>query len=170
MSFLRPAAQAALVRWSEVAAAGGLVAFGLWVLSAGGYVLGPLGLALTALGGVWGLIAWRRLRFLRPVGAPGVVEVDEGQISYFAPVFGGTLALADLDQVRLDAAGGRLHWRLRSTAGEALLIPVEAAGAERLYDAFSALAGIDMAALARAMAHGTGAGLVWEHPRARLGR
>ena len=170
MSFLRPAAQETLVRWSEVAAAGGLAAFGSWVFSAGGYVLGPLGLALTALGGVWALIAWRRLRFLHPVGAPGVVEVDEGQISYLGPTFGGALSLAELDQVRLDAVGARLHWRLRSAGGEVLLIPVEAAGAERLYDAFAALAGIDMAALTRAMARGRPAGLLWERPRASLAR
>ena len=76
-----------------------------------------------------------------------MVEVDEGQVGYWGPSFGGFVALADLVEVRLTEFHGTRQWRLRTASGEVLTVPVDAAGAEKLYDAFAALPGIDMAAL-----------------------
>lgn len=175
MSFVRPEARAAFWRWREVIVAGGFAGFGLWLMLLGGFLLLPLGAVTTVLAFGFGLLALRRLRFAQSGDAPGVVELDEGQISYFGPTFGGALALRELSELRLITQFGRRMWRLRQHDGQALLIPVEAAGAERLFDAFAALPGMDTAALVAALSPqeaGGGQGLtlaadsrvIWQHP------
>jgi hypothetical protein len=138
-------------RWREVIAAGGLGLFGLWLIWLGGFLLGPLGALILVLAAFWGITAWRRMRFAQGVAAPGMVEVDEGQVGYLGPSFGGFVALPDLVEVRLVTMYGRRLWRLKQADGQALLIPVDAAGAERLFDAFGSLPGMDMAALLAAL-------------------
>ena len=80
-----------------------------------------------------------------------MVEVDEGQIAYFGPQVGGAVGLPDLVEIRLITMRGRRLWRLKQSDGQAMLIPVEAAGAERLFDAFAALPGMDTAVLVAAL-------------------
>ena len=175
MNFIRPEARAALWRWREVFAAGVLAAFGLWFMLLGGFLLLPLGAVIVLLAFGLGLLALRRLRFAQSGDAPGVVELDEGQISYFGPTFGGALALRELTELRLITQFGRRMWRLRQQDGQALLIPVEAAGAERLFDAFAALPGMDTGALVaalsptrastgRAVASPSDSRVIWRHP------
>jgi len=148
---IRPEAQAALWRLREVFAAVGLAAVGLWLAALGGFVLVPLGAIVVMLAAGFGLLAWRRLRFAQGGDAPGVVELDEGQISYFGPDVGGAVALRELVELRLITAGGRRMWRLRQDDGQALVIPVNAMGAERLFDAFAALPGMDTGVLVAAV-------------------
>lgn len=137
--------------WREVMAALALGAFGLWVASRGGAILVPAGLAIGALGVAWAVTARRRMRFHREVGAPGVVEVVEGQVSYMGPVVGGAVSLDELADLRLVSLRGRRLWRLRQADGQAILIPVDAAGADGLYDAFVSLPGMDTGALVAAL-------------------
>ena len=59
----------------------------------------PAGAALVALAAGLALTAWRRLRFAQGGEAPGVVEVDEGQIGYLGPGIGGFVALLDLVEI-----------------------------------------------------------------------
>ena len=151
MSFVRPELVAALSRGREVIFGGALAAAGGWLVWLGGYFLAPLGLALLALGVGWAVLASRRLRFGQAGDAPGVVEVDEGQIAYFGPQVGGAVGLPDLVEIRLITMRGRRLWRLKQSDGQAMLIPVEAAGADRLFDAFAALPGMDTAALVAAL-------------------
>ncbi|OYX43689.1 MAG: hypothetical protein B7Z02_08205 [Rhodobacterales bacterium 32-67-9] len=167
---MRPEVAAGLVRWREVIASVAALAIGGWLVWLGGWLLMPLGAAVAVLAVAWGLIALRRLRFLRGVAAPGVVEVDEGQIGYFGPTFGGFVALSDLAEVRLAVFYGARHWRLKTTAGEVLLVPVDAAGAEKLYDAFAALPGIDMARLAAAIDRGVETLPLWRRETTALAR
>jgi hypothetical protein len=152
MTFIRPEARAALWRWREVLAAAGLAAVGLWLAALGGYILVPLGAGVMVLALGFGLLAWRRLRFAQGGDAPGVVEIDEGQVSFFGPSFGGAVALRELVELRLITMSGRRLWRLKQKDGQTLLIPVEAMGAERLFDAFSALPGMNTATLVEAVA------------------
>lgn len=171
MSFLRPAAAATLSRWSEVLVALAVLAFGGWLVRLGGYLLLPLGAVILATGAGWGLIALRRLRFQRPVIAPGIVEIDEGQVGYLGPDFGGYVALRELAEVRLIRLHGLPHWRLKQLDGQALLIPHQAEGAAALFDAFAALPGADMAAFAAALDHPADTQMVWTRaPRIRAAR
>lgn len=156
MALIRPELAAAAHRWREVAAAGAAGAAGLWIASAGGWVLMPLGGIIAAAAAVWAVNAWRRVRFAQEVAAPGLVEVNEGQIAYMGPAFGGFAALEDLVEIRLMTMRGRRLWRMKQTDGQVLLVPVDAAGAAALFDAFAALPGMDMAGLVGALDGGTG--------------
>ncbi|MGB5869673.1 MAG: hypothetical protein WBH04_05715 [Albidovulum sp.] len=164
MSFLRPEAVAVLTRWKEVGAAVAAIGFGLWLLALGGYFFVPLGAAVLVLATGWLVIALRRLRFQRPVGAPGVVEVDEGQVGYLGPNFGGYLALRELAELRMIRLQGQRHWRLRQADGQVLIIPTNAAGAEQLFDAFATLPGADMSVIAAALDGHADTQLLWTCP------
>lgn len=148
---IRPELKAVLDRWREVIAALAVVGFGLWTAAQGGYLLTPLGLVLLALGAGWALTAWRRLRFHQPGQAPGILRVTEAQIAYLGPRTGGLIGLPDLIEVRLLTLRGRRIWKLKQADGQLLHIPVEADGADALYDAFAALPGMDTAALLAAL-------------------
>jgi len=148
---IRPELAAALHRWREPLIAACVALAGLWVATRGGWLLGPVGLLIAALAAGLGLSAFRRVRFARQVGAPGVVELDEGQVAYLGPASGGFLSLRELSEIRLIAVQGRRHWRLKQSDGQALIIQVDAAGAEALYDAFAALPGIEMGRVLAAM-------------------
>ena len=156
-ALIRPEVGAALRRWREVIAAGGVAVAGLWLMRLGGWVLTPVGVGLLALALGLVVLALRRLRFWHGVAAPGVVEVVEGQISYFGPDAGGFVALPDLVELRLVVLNGRAHWRLKQGDGQALLIPAAAAGAGLLFDAFASLPGMDSQALVAALEGGPGA-------------
>ncbi|MFC3166868.1 MULTISPECIES: hypothetical protein [Paracoccus] len=151
---IRPDLRAWAARRSEVLVATAILLAGLWLALRGGWFFAALG-GLVLLVGLSLLIgAIRRLPFRRQVTAPGLVEVDEGAIRYYgAAVLGGEIALRDLAEIRLLRLKGRGHWRLRSTGGEALLVPVDAAGADLLAHAFTALPGLDMGAVSAALAH-----------------
>ena len=148
---IRPEAQRALWRWREVAAGLGLALLGLWGMRLGGYLLVPLGAAVALAGMSLALLAWRRLRFATQGEAPGVVQVIEGQVSYMGPQVGGFVSLRDLIELRLIAMQGRRLWRLKQADGQTLLIPVQAAGSEALFDAFAALPGMSSADLIAAL-------------------
>lgn len=155
---IRPEAQAALWRWREVGVGVAVLALGLWLMRLGGYLLVPLGATVALAGLALGVLAWRRLQFVTAGAAPGLVQLDEGQISYMGPQVGGFVSLRDLVELRLISLRGRRLWRLKQADGQALLIPVEAAGAEALFDAFSSLPGLSSAALVAALAPVPGSG------------
>lgn len=158
MMGVRPEVAEGAWRWREVLAACGFGAFGLWLIWLGGYVLFPAGMLVLVAAAAWGLTALRRMRFVQSVNAPGVVEVDEGQIGYLGPTFGGYVAIPDLSEVRLVTIYGRRMWRLKQADGQAVLVPVDAAGSERLFDAFASLPGMDMVALMDAIGTAGSAG------------
>lgn len=168
MSFIRPKVRQEITRWSEVAAAVGAALVGTLLMRMGGFLFLPVGALLTLLSLGWLLNALRRLSFQRPVAAPGVVEVIEGQVGYFGPTFGGFVALDDVIELRLTDFRGARQWRLKTLSGEVLLIPIDATGAEKLFDAFSTLPGIDMAALSAALNRGASTLPLWTRPAPRL--
>lgn len=132
-----------LNRWREslagvVAAALGYVWFStqtgpLWLI---GVVL-LVGGVLLAVAGV------QRARFRRGTDGPGLVQVIEGQVIYFGPDEGGTVALDDLVSLELEPGGApSAQWVVTGRLGEALRIPVDAAGADALFDVFASLPGL----------------------------
>lgn len=168
---IRPALAEQLRPWREVIAALVCLVFGIWVFAKGGYVFWPLGGSIMAVSAIWGLNARRQMRFRRTIAAPGLVEVDEGAVRFFAArALGGEIGLRDLVEVRLLVLSGRSHWRLKSADGQALLIPVDSAGAEQLANAFATLPGVDMGRFSAALqGNGPSVQTVWTRPeRARL--
>lgn len=163
---IRPELTQAFRPWREVAAAAVTIGFAIWLFLRGGYFFQFLGLVILALGVVWIISARRQMRFRRAVNAPGVVEIDEGAIRYLAPrVLGGEIPLRELVEIRMLRLSGQRHWRLKTRDGQALLIPVEAAGAETLAYAFAALPGVDMGRIAHALAEdGPPMQTVWTRP------
>lgn len=151
MSLIRPEVSEGLRKGQEVIGALGILAFGLWLVWLGGLVLMPLGLLIGALALILARQAWRRMRFAQAVTAPGMVELDEGQVGYLGPEEGGFLSLKELVELRLLRLQGRRMWRLKQADGQALLIPVDAQGADRLFDAFATLPGMDTGALVAAL-------------------
>lgn len=164
---IRPELVQKLQPWAETGAALAAVAFGLWVFSLGGFILWPIGAAIAVASALWALDARRRMRFASNASAPGLVELDEGAIRYLAPdrVLGGQIGLRELAEIRLLRLNNRKHWRLKSEDGQALLIPVDAAGAALLASAFAALPGVDMGRIAAALdSEGPAVQTLWRRP------
>ena len=151
MTLIRPEITALIWRLREVIWAALVVALGGWMIALGGYLLVPLGAVVGAVGLTLALTALRRARFEQSVAAPGLVELDEAQIGYMGPGAGGFINLPELVELRLLSLRGRRVWRLKQADGQALLIPVDAAGADRLFDAFAGLPGMDTGALVGAL-------------------
>lgn len=140
MSLLRPGAAQVLRRWREVLVALGLAALGLWWVLTGFGLVEWLGWALMTAAAALTLAGLQRLRFRRGGGGPGVVVVDEGLIAYLGPVTGGTVARSEITALALDPGGP--HWVLSQPGQPDLRIPLDAEGAEALFDAFAALPGL----------------------------
>ncbi|MGV8988635.1 MAG: hypothetical protein ACOH2H_20420 [Cypionkella sp.] len=151
MTLFRPEVTALFQRYSGAIVAGVIVLFGLWLMALGGYVLFPLGLIIGGIGATLTVTALRRVHFAQEVAAPGIVELDEAQVGYYAPETGGFLSLNELVELRILSLRGRRVWRLKQADGQALLIPVDAAGSDRLFDAFANLPGMDSADLVAAL-------------------
>lgn len=142
MSFIRPEAKAALWRWREVLIGAVLALLGTSWASGPGGLLGWVGLALVAAGTALVVIGVQRARFRISSGGPGVVQVDEGQITYFGPLTGGAAAVSDLQSLALDPTAKPAHWVLVRPGEPPLTIPVNAEGSDALFDAFASLPGL----------------------------
>jgi hypothetical protein len=175
---ISPQTMAQIHRWWEVGAVAALAALGAYWAALGGYILLPLGIALIALCIPMGLSAYRRQRFAQTVGAAGMIEVIEGELRFFAPddgrqpaAMGGFMNLPDLVELRLVHLDHHRFWRLKSQDGQALMIPVDAAGNDALFDVFASLPNMDSAALVNALsrssATGTATQTLWRRPDRR---
>lgn len=158
MSFIRPEARAAIWRWREVLAGAGIAALGLYWVVGPGALLGWVGGALMLAGVALALVGAQRGRFRGTGGGRGVVQVDEGQITYFGPLSGGMVAARELERLVLDPSARPAHWVLGQPGQPPLHIPVDAEGAEALFDVFSALPGLKTERMLAQLHGGT------EHP------
>lgn len=142
MSFIRPEARAALWRWREVLVAALVGLLGLsWIAGPGG-LLAWVGAALLLASGALLVIGLQRARFRTGAGGPGVVLVDEGQITYLGPLTGGSVAAAEIERLALDPTGKPAHWVLDRAGQTPLRVPVNAEGADALFDVFATLPGL----------------------------
>ena len=152
MSFLRPEAKALLLRWRETligARRGGARALVRADLLRRRlrprHRPHPRRVAL-AVAGV------QRARFRQGTDGPGIVQIVEGRVTYFGPWSGGGASLDRLAWLELvPVRGGAGAWVLIEEDGERLEIPVDARGAERLFDVFAALPGLDTRAMLAAL-------------------
>jgi len=160
--FLRPEAARTLTRWREVLVALAVIALGAWIAFRPGPIVQGFGYVLIAAG-AFGLIpAFRRARFQADGQGPGVVRIDEGRILFMGPLSGGTVAIRELTSLSLRRDGdGQAVWVLVEP-GTLLTIPVNAQGAEALFDAFAALPGLSAQRLLAVLSRDTaGTQRVW---------
>ena len=162
-SFFRPEAKAAVLRWREALLGVAVALVGLWWWLGPGGLLTIAAIALLLIGVALIAIGAQRGRFRGPGGGVGAVQVDEGQVTYFGPLTGGAVALRELERLTLDRTQRPVHWRLDQPGREPLLIPVNAEGAETLFDAFAALPGLRVERmLAELQGRGPQSVVIWE--------
>ena len=166
---IRPEARALLRRWGEVLATLAVAGLGVWWAMTGIGLPRWLGWATAALGAGLSFGAIQRARFTRTdiTPAPGIVELDEGEIRYLGPRGGGVVALDAI--LALSLSADSRFWLVESADGTVLVIPRAATGSAALFDAFAALPGLDMTRLLRVSAQGPAprAQVIWErttHP------
>jgi len=171
---IRPEVLAIFRRYSEVLIGLMLAGLGGWVVLRSGWFWMLIGAAVMIAGLGLAYIAWRKLAFRSKEIGPGVVEVDERQISYFSAYEGGAVSINQLAQISAvtdmrAGQAGQMHWVLEEDGGGKLVIPNSAAGADQLFDAFAALDGVDYASASRAIGAVQSETLViWSKPRAAL--
>jgi hypothetical protein len=163
---IRPEAAETILRWREAILGLAGMALGAAMMLTSVGLVALFGLALALVGAVLAMSGMRRARF--DTGddvAPGMVEVDEGQITYLGPVMGGAVALDDLTEIVFRrTATGEAFWKLVSTQAT-IYIPEGAHGAEQLLDALAPLPGFDGGRMVRAVRERTAVTVkVWSRP------
>lgn len=154
--FLRPEAVAALRRWREAALGVSVAAAGVWgIATASGVLFGVAVLAVPlGLGLLWEGI--RRARLPEGGAGPGMVEVDERQITYFGPGSGAAVSIDALTRVEIltsdaEPFASGLVWVFQTADAPPLFVPGDAVGAEGLFDALTALPGVDFSRITAAL-------------------
>jgi len=168
--FIRPELKAAAWRWREVIAAALLGALGLWwALTSSGAVkwIGWVIVAISIGVAIAGIL---RGRFRQSGQGPGVVKIVERRVGYFGPLTGGAIDLDQAAMLELEPnAKPAPHWVLSDTNGQVVEIPVNAEGAEALFDAFATLDGINMQATVDVLSRrSTERVVVWQKERRLL--
>lgn len=165
---IRPEAAAALRRWREVLTGAGVIALGLyWIIVSGG-LLFWIGWVALAIGAALVVAGIQRARFRMGGGGAGIVTVVEGRVTYFGPLSGGVIDLDSLEQLSIDHSAKPAHWLMHQPGQPPIAIPVNAEGADALFDIFAALPGIRTEYLLRQMHEGGDhATVVWRTERLR---
>ena len=114
-----------------------------WAMASFGFMRWmAFGLVLVCL--FLAFAAFQRARFASKGQGVGVVEIDEGIISYLTAYTGGQVEIEALTSVILiPAQNGAAHWQLDAPGQTALTIPLNAVDAEKLFDVFVSLDGIE---------------------------
>ena len=165
MSLIRPEIRARLWRGRELWVGLGLAALFLRgaMLSFGVTRWVAAALALAAIG--FAVAGWRRMRLRPETEGLGVVETDEGRITYWGPLDGGTVDLDALAELAIDHRSVPPAWVLVSAEGRALHIPVTAGGQDALLDALETLPGLSDRQLLAARAKPEGRHRLWSRSR-----
>ena len=170
MEIIRPEVLSGFVRFRDAIAGVAVSLLGIyWALgSSGGLAI--VGVSLAVAGALLVFAGIQRGRFRTGAGGPGVVMVDEGQVTYYGPREGGSAVISDLIRVELDpSAEASPEWVLHQLGLRPLRIPTNAEGAEALFDVFSGLEGMQtekmLAALEKTRSHQVE---IWRSSRATL--
>lgn len=166
MSFIRPEVHAAILRWREALVGAGILVLGLyWVLGVTPGLLTWIGYLALFLGTALVLAGLQRGRARVGGGGPGVVQVVERRIGYFGPLNGGLVDLDAITSLSLDPSEHPRHWVITHEGGPALHIPVNAEGADALFDTFASLPGLSPGRVASTLKQeGAGPIVLWRRP------
>lgn len=145
---LRPGARTALARWREALIGAAVALAGVWGAMTQTGVTFYLSVPAVAVGLALMWEGVRRARLPQGGGGPGVVEVDERQITYFGPGGGAAVSIDALTRVEIvtnDAGpfGSDLYWVFEAEGAAPLFVPGDAVGAGAIFDALTALPGVD---------------------------
>lgn len=160
---IRADAKEALWRWREVAYALGVGCVGVyWVTTYFG-ILQIVGYAVTCIAILLAVVGIQRGRFRNSATGQGVVTYIEGQVTYFGPYSGGMIAIDDISAIRLEKSGKTKAWMIEQPAQPAVMIPVDAQGADQLFDVFAALPGLKIEYMLSKLSHDReGSVLIWQ--------
>ena len=171
MSVFREDAVKEVRRWLEPAflALGlPLAVYWLWLgFTRPSYFYLGLGVVLALIFGSLLYLALIRLRLSGGGEGAGIVEVRERSIVYFSPHLGGDVSLEGLSKIALSPnKSGSYNWILYAPEQRPLIIPFAAQGADRLLHAFSALPGLSLERLNKALrADRNVMHIVWQRPQ-----
>ena len=157
MPLFRPEAMQTLRRWREPSVIAVLFAASIWLLwqaiVQSSWISGAIGLAFAAAVGSILYVSYMRARISGDSDGPGIVEIREREITYFAPENGGSVDLDMLLRIQLSTLpsnSGDRNWILWYPGGS-LVIPATADGADALVETFAALPNIGYEKILRAM-------------------
>ncbi len=163
---IRPEIRAGLWRGREMVAGAGTGLFGLWIALSTFGVTRWLGAAILLAGLALILAGWQRMRLRPKEQGLGMIEADEGRITYWGPLDGGSVERDLLSAVAIDLGSYPPVWVLSQQGGPELHIPVTAAGQDALVDTLNSLPGLSAARLASARERGgDGRHLLWSANR-----
>lgn len=156
MSFIRPPVAVHFTKWREAYFVAFLLILGVWFFLRGmatfNLVFQALGLVISLVGIILLRTTIQRIRFRRKQKAPGMVDVNEREISYFGPLHGKTISLESLHKIELrESEAYAAIWVLHHTDGDPMIVPTTAKGADDLFDAFTSLSGVKMDVLVAAL-------------------
>jgi len=163
MEFIRPEIRQFIWRYSDALVGVVVSIFGVgWALSSVGFMV-TLGYAVSIAGALLIFAGIQRGRFKADPNGAGVVSIDEGQVTYFGPFDGGSVHVDDLMQVDIDhSEQGEGAWLLLADGAEPLRIPMNAIGADALFDVFNSLDGMRTSQLLSEVERGAGGHvIVW---------
>lgn len=167
MSLIRAPVRAWFSRWGETTISASVGLIGLWLLWRGharfDWLREAIGLALALIGAAAFWASLQRARFRGSAGGPGLVEVTERQITYLTSFGGASIDLEAMTrlEIRTTLGAGRV-WVLKQSEGPTVFIPLDASGSQKLFDAFSALSGIEAKKLiAAAHSHSDHRSVIW---------
>lgn len=171
---IRDDARATIWRFREVLLGAALILLALWLYPR---FFGLMQFLLLIPGGLGVFLVITGIQRARlPAGAgdgPGVVEVDERQISYLSAQGGGAVSLDDMQRIHIqvmgsDAFGAPFYWHFVDLNGR-LTIPSNAAGVDLIHDAISPLQGVHYDGIIRAATAGDPQDIViWAPERRKL--
>lgn len=148
MSFIRPEVAEALKRWKDVVVGASIGLFGLWLATQTYGIRSQFGAALILVAVALIYSGLQRARRPKGSGGPGVVEVDERQITYFGPEDGGAVSIDALSHIDVVASGegdraSDFLWVFHQPDAPPLYVPGNAEGAQDIFDALAALPDVD---------------------------
>ncbi|WP_413717678.1 hypothetical protein [Silicimonas sp. MF1-12-2] len=166
MSFVRPEVRDGLMRWREVLVGAVTLGLGLRLAATSFGAIFIIGCGLAITGAALIVAGVQRARFRSGGGGAGVVDLDERRITYFGPYGGGAVSVEDLVEIGVDPSRS---WLIRDVNGTHLMIPMNAEGADALFDAFAAVPGLTPARLVEAVRSTPRQyTTIWAKPQGRL--
>ncbi|MGR3661158.1 MAG: hypothetical protein ACU0CA_08225 [Paracoccaceae bacterium] len=143
MDFVRPEVTTVIWRFRDAMIGAAVSFIGLyWAINGVGFMV-IVGTSVTVAGALLVFAGIQRGRFRAGSGGAGIVHVDEGQVTYYGPIDGGSIVIANLERVDLNPRAKPVgEWILFDPTMAPLCIPTNAEGSEFLFDVFAGLEGM----------------------------